>query len=278
MTVGAGQGTAVTARDLFGNVPARRKFLRQPSTEIRLHPARRCRLCGHVPDRRLRAGDRRPSRLRHRRLRRCHCRGDCRLGRGGRSRGDPAGTTRRVGRRARGHRRRLDHRPRAVAFPSSGHRHLRQRPMGAEPGARLRPGGGVPLAPPGGTASAGCHPHPPRSSGGRRQRSPYQSRGEVRRRTGGLPGRAARGALRACPPRPRRTAAGPIRTDPNRACGPSAPDPLRASSLRLHRHEKFRARIGAPGSQWIGFSASVRGADVARPRPNRGQLHHRRGS
>ena len=67
----------------------------------------------------------------------------------------------------------------------------------------------------------------------------------------------------------------PIPTAPAARQRPIPFAPPRFGSIE---HEKFRARIGAPGSQWIGFSASVRGADVARPRPNRGQLHHRRGS
>ena len=86
--------------------------------------------------------------------------------------------------------------------------------------------------PPRRTASPGGDPHPPRSGGGRRQRPPHQSRGEVRRRTGGLPSRAARRPHRAGPPLARRAAPHPIRADPHDAGGAATADPVCAAAVR----------------------------------------------
>ena len=92
VSVGAGQGTAVTVRDLFANVPARRKFLRQPGTET-----------GYIQRAVAAYAATYPAVAFELMI-------DGRLGHGGRPRGDPAGTARRVGRRSRGYRGGLDHR------------------------------------------------------------------------------------------------------------------------------------------------------------------------
>ena len=106
---GAGQGTTVTVRDLFANVPARRKFLRQPATEsgyiaravaayAATYPAVAFELI--VDGRRAFVTDGSGDAI---------AAADGRLG-ASRARGDPAGTARRVGGGAGGDRRRLDHR------------------------------------------------------------------------------------------------------------------------------------------------------------------------
>ena len=144
----------------------------------------------------------------------------------------------------RGHRRRLDHRSRAVALPPPGHRHLRQRSLGAEPGAQLRPRGGVPLSPPRGTPSAGAVHI--RLDPAAVDVNVHPTKAEVKFVDERAACRAVQRAVHTALARRSHDDLphGAIRADPDRAAGTAAANSLLATSVRRHRYDRIRTRQG----------------------------------